>query len=51
LRWRAATAATPPTFLFKDLDLLDEGEPGFWEQFGYHDDYGDPWREQRHQGG
>jgi DMSO/TMAO reductase YedYZ molybdopterin-dependent catalytic subunit len=30
-----------------DLRLLDE--PGFWEQLGYHD-YGDPWREQRHQG-
>jgi DMSO/TMAO reductase YedYZ molybdopterin-dependent catalytic subunit len=33
----------------KGLDLLDEDEPGFWEQLGYHD-YGDPWREQRHQG-
>jgi DMSO/TMAO reductase YedYZ molybdopterin-dependent catalytic subunit len=31
------------------FDLLLEDEPGFWEQLGYHD-YGDPWREQRHQG-
>ncbi|WP_435110290.1 molybdopterin-dependent oxidoreductase [Nocardiopsis synnemataformans] len=33
----------------RGLRLLDEDEPGFWEQAGYHD-YGDPWREQRHQG-
>jgi DMSO/TMAO reductase YedYZ molybdopterin-dependent catalytic subunit len=31
------------------LRLLDHDEPGFWEQFGYHD-RGDPWLEQRYQG-
>ena len=31
------------------LRLLDHDEPGFWEQYGYHD-YGDPWKEQRFQG-
>jgi DMSO/TMAO reductase YedYZ molybdopterin-dependent catalytic subunit len=31
------------------LKLLDHDEPGFWEQYGYHD-RGDPWREQRYQG-
>ena len=29
------------------LNLLDE--PGFWENFGYHN-YGDPWKEQRYAG-
>jgi DMSO/TMAO reductase YedYZ molybdopterin-dependent catalytic subunit len=29
------------------LNLVDE--PGFWENFGYHN-YGDPWREQRYAG-
>ncbi|MBF8185215.1 sulfite oxidase-like oxidoreductase [Nonomuraea sp. K274] len=29
------------------IDLLNEEEPGFWEQLGYHS-YGDPWREQRY---
>jgi DMSO/TMAO reductase YedYZ molybdopterin-dependent catalytic subunit len=29
------------------LDLHDE--PGFWENFGYHN-YGDPWQEQRYAG-
>jgi hypothetical protein len=29
------------------LTLLDHGEPGFWETFGYHN-YGDPWRKQRY---
>jgi DMSO/TMAO reductase YedYZ molybdopterin-dependent catalytic subunit len=33
----------------KGLRLLDHNEPGFWEQYGYHD-YGDPWKEQRFQG-
>jgi DMSO/TMAO reductase YedYZ molybdopterin-dependent catalytic subunit len=33
----------------KGLRLLDHDEPGFWENYGYHD-YGDPWREQRFQG-
>ncbi len=31
------------------LQLLDHDEPGFWEQYGYHD-RGDPWLEQRYQG-
>jgi DMSO/TMAO reductase YedYZ molybdopterin-dependent catalytic subunit len=29
------------------IDLLNDDEPGFWEQLGYHN-YGDPWREQRY---
>lgn len=29
------------------LNLVDE--PGFWENFGYHN-YGDPWKEQRYAG-
>ena len=33
----------------RGLQLLDEDEPGFWEQNGYHL-YGDPWREQRYWG-
>ncbi|WP_047869295.1 sulfite oxidase-like oxidoreductase [Nocardiopsis sp. RV163] len=33
----------------RGLRLIEEDEPGFWEQAGYHD-YGDPWREQRYQG-
>ena len=33
----------------RGLRLLEEEEPGFWEQFGYHM-YGDPWREQRYSG-
>jgi len=33
----------------KGLRLLDHDEPGFWENYGYHD-YGDPWKEQRFQG-
>ena len=32
------------------LRLLDHDEPGFWGRNGYHD-RGDPWREQRYQGG
>jgi DMSO/TMAO reductase YedYZ molybdopterin-dependent catalytic subunit len=31
------------------LHVLDHNEPGFWEQYGYHD-RGDPWLEQRYQG-
>jgi len=31
------------------LRLLDHDEPGFWEQYGYHN-HGDPWREERYQG-
>jgi DMSO/TMAO reductase YedYZ molybdopterin-dependent catalytic subunit len=33
----------------RDVRLLVQDEPGFWESLGYHD-YGDPWREQRYQG-
>jgi DMSO/TMAO reductase YedYZ molybdopterin-dependent catalytic subunit len=33
----------------RGLRLLNEDEPGFWEEAGYHN-YGDPWREQRYQG-
>jgi len=33
----------------RGLELLEEDEPGFWEQNGYHI-YGDPWREQRFSG-
>jgi DMSO/TMAO reductase YedYZ molybdopterin-dependent catalytic subunit len=29
------------------IHLMDNDEPGFWEQNGYHM-YGDPWREQRY---
>jgi len=36
LTWRTATV----------LDTVED-EPGFWENFGYHN-YGDPWREQRY---
>ncbi len=31
------------------LRLLDRDEPGFWEQYGYHN-HGDPWREERYRG-
>jgi DMSO/TMAO reductase YedYZ molybdopterin-dependent catalytic subunit len=31
------------------LRLLDHDEPGFWEQYGYHN-HGDPWREERYAG-
>jgi DMSO/TMAO reductase YedYZ molybdopterin-dependent catalytic subunit len=33
----------------RGLSLRVEDEPGFWEQYGYHN-YGDPWREQRYWG-
>jgi DMSO/TMAO reductase YedYZ molybdopterin-dependent catalytic subunit len=29
------------------LDLLENDEPGFWEQNGYNM-YGDPWKEERY---
>jgi len=32
----------------RGLRLLQSDEPGFWEQFGYHN-RGDPWREQRYE--
>ena len=31
------------------IQMLQQDEPGFWEEAGYHM-YGDPWREQRYQG-
>ncbi len=31
------------------LELRLDDEPGFWENYGYHN-YGDPWREQRYAG-
>ena len=33
----------------RGLSLMNEDEPGFWEELGYHL-YGDPWREQRYWG-
>ena len=33
----------------REIRLLLEDEPGFWETAGYHN-YGDPWREQRYWG-
>jgi DMSO/TMAO reductase YedYZ molybdopterin-dependent catalytic subunit len=33
----------------RGLQLMDEDEPGFWEQNGYNL-YGDPWKEQRYWG-
>jgi DMSO/TMAO reductase YedYZ molybdopterin-dependent catalytic subunit len=33
----------------RGLQLIDEDEPGFWEQNGYNL-YGDPWKEQRYWG-
>ena len=33
----------------RQIQLLLQDEPGFWETAGYHN-YGDPWREQRYWG-
>ena len=33
----------------RELRLMDDDAPGFWESLGYHN-YGDPWREQRYAG-
>jgi DMSO/TMAO reductase YedYZ molybdopterin-dependent catalytic subunit len=33
----------------REIRLVDDDEPGFWESFGYHM-YGDPWLEQRFHG-
>jgi DMSO/TMAO reductase YedYZ molybdopterin-dependent catalytic subunit len=33
----------------RGLRLTREDEPGFWENYGYHN-HGDPWLEQRYQG-
>jgi DMSO/TMAO reductase YedYZ molybdopterin-dependent catalytic subunit len=40
--WKSAKWAT-------SIQFIDDDEPGFWEQLGYHI-YGDPWREQRYAG-
>ena len=32
-----------------DIRLTADDEPGFWENYGYHN-HGDPWLEQRYQG-
>jgi len=31
----------------RGIRMMEKGEPGFWEQNGYHM-YGDPWLEQRY---
>ena len=33
----------------RDLRLVDQDEPGFWESLGYNN-HGDPWKEERYQG-
>jgi DMSO/TMAO reductase YedYZ molybdopterin-dependent catalytic subunit len=33
----------------RGLNIGTEDEPGFWENYGYHN-YGDPWKEQRYWG-
>jgi len=33
----------------RGLELTEQDEPGFWENYGYHN-YGDPWKEQRYAG-
>jgi DMSO/TMAO reductase YedYZ molybdopterin-dependent catalytic subunit len=33
----------------RGLNVTTEDEPGFWENYGYHN-YGDPWKEQRYWG-
>jgi DMSO/TMAO reductase YedYZ molybdopterin-dependent catalytic subunit len=33
----------------RELQVIEEDEPGFWEGLGYHN-RGDPWREQRYWG-
>jgi DMSO/TMAO reductase YedYZ molybdopterin-dependent catalytic subunit len=33
----------------RGLTFTDRDEPGFWENYGYHN-HGDPWLEQRYQG-
>jgi DMSO/TMAO reductase YedYZ molybdopterin-dependent catalytic subunit len=50
-----ARLLVPPLYFWKSakwvrgLELRDDDEPGFWENYGYHN-YGDPWREQRYSG-
>ncbi|BDZ65573.1 sulfite oxidase-like oxidoreductase [Agromyces mangrovi Wang et al. 2018] len=31
----------------RGLVLMEDDQPGFWEQYGYHN-HGDPWREERY---
>lgn len=33
----------------RSLEFLAEDQPGFWEQYGYHN-HGDPWQEERYGG-
>ena len=33
----------------RGLELREDDQPGFWENYGYHN-YGDPWKEQRYAG-
>jgi DMSO/TMAO reductase YedYZ molybdopterin-dependent catalytic subunit len=33
----------------RGLNVGEQDEPGFWENYGYHN-YGDPWKEQRYWG-
>ena len=33
----------------RGLEFMAEDEPGFWEQYGYHN-HGDPWKEERYGG-
>ena len=48
-----ARLLVPHLYLWKSakwvrgITLIQEDQPGFWEQLGYHN-YGDPWREQRY---
>jgi DMSO/TMAO reductase YedYZ molybdopterin-dependent catalytic subunit len=50
-----ARLLVPHLYLWKSakwvrgLELRDLDEPGFWENYGYHN-HGDPWQEQRYQG-
>jgi DMSO/TMAO reductase YedYZ molybdopterin-dependent catalytic subunit len=50
-----ARLLVPHLYLWKSakwvrgLELVEEDEPGFWENLGYHE-RGDPWREQRYWG-
>ncbi len=50
-----ARLLVPHLYLWKSakwvrgLELRDRDEPGFWENYGYHN-HGDPWQEQRYQG-
>src|SRR3954454_6512981 len=50
-----ARLLVPPLYFWKSakwvrgLNVTDHDEPGFWENYGYHN-HGDPWQEQRYQG-